>query len=396
MKEEKQAEINIGTIGHVDHGKTSLVKALTGNWTDKHSEEMKRGISIRLGYADTQFHYNQKNKTHTTQEHADKNTKPARKVSFVDAPGHETLMATMLSGAALMDGAIIVIAANEKCPQPRTEEHLMALNISGIKKIVAAQNKIDLVDKQKAKENHEEIKKFLKTHGYENTPIIPVSANKQININALIQAIEENIPTPKRDPKKELRMYAVRSFDVNRPGTKTKDIKGGVIGGSIIQGTLSEGDEIEISPGTNGTPIHTTATKLNTQYGNPKKAIPGGLIAIETKLDPYYTRNDALRGQIIGHKGKLPKPTTQLTLELHEFKRTIQTTQTLQLNTNEPIVLTAGTLTAVGIITKKKQNQIEIQLKNHIVTEPGQKIAISKKDGNKWRLAAYGTTKNST
>ena len=82
-----------------------------------------------------------------------KNTKPVRKVSFVDAPGHETLMATMLSGAAIMDGAILIIAANEKCPQPQTEEHLMALNIMGIKNIVIVQNKIDLVSEEQALKN---------------------------------------------------------------------------------------------------------------------------------------------------------------------------------------------------------------------------------------------------
>ncbi|MCK5721180.1 MAG: translation initiation factor IF-2 subunit gamma, partial [Gammaproteobacteria bacterium] len=107
-------------VGHVDHGKTTLVSALSGIWTDTHSEEMKRGISIRLGYADTTFMkcpdcpapqcYTVAKKC----EHCGAKTEDSRTISFVDAPGHETLMATMLSGAAIMDGAVLVIAANEK------------------------------------------------------------------------------------------------------------------------------------------------------------------------------------------------------------------------------------------------------------------------------------------
>ena len=106
-------------VGHVDHGKTTLTQALTGKWTDQHSEEMKRGISIKLGYADADF-YNIKMKNgtvHYTSEPDKKEFKGGklehlRTVSFVDAPGHETLMAVMLSGAAIMDAAILIIAAN--------------------------------------------------------------------------------------------------------------------------------------------------------------------------------------------------------------------------------------------------------------------------------------------
>ena len=130
MSTAPQAEINIGMVGHVDHGKTTLTQALTGKWTDQHSEELKRGISIKLGYADAEFYRvtDKDNVTYTSEPNLKnfKNTKNEhlRTVSFVDAPGHETLMAVMLSGAAIMDAAILIIAANEKCPQPQTREHL--------------------------------------------------------------------------------------------------------------------------------------------------------------------------------------------------------------------------------------------------------------------------------
>ena len=199
MKVQKQPEINIGMIGHVDHGKTTLTKALSGEWTDRHSEEVKRGISIRLGYADVSF-YKCPNcegaaaySTKTKCPNCGSETEYLQSVSFVAAPGHETLMATMLSGAALMDGAILLVAANERCPQPQTKEHLMALSIIGIDKIIIVQNKIDIVTREEAVENFKQIKEFVKGTIAENAPIIPISANSGVNIDMLIQAIEENI-----------------------------------------------------------------------------------------------------------------------------------------------------------------------------------------------------------
>src|SRR3989338_1518259 len=102
--------LNIGMVGHIDHGKTTLLYKLTGKFADTHSEELKRGITIKLGYADLIIEKNGKK----------------RYVSFVDCPGHEMLMATMLSVAALIDAAILVRAANEGI-KPQTKEHLIAL-----------------------------------------------------------------------------------------------------------------------------------------------------------------------------------------------------------------------------------------------------------------------------
>ncbi|HDM23299.1 MAG TPA: translation initiation factor IF-2 subunit gamma, partial [Methanomicrobia archaeon] len=250
--EPKQAEINIGMIGHVDHGKTTLTKALSGIWTDTHSEELRRGITIRLGYADAVFRKCPECNEYTVEKKCPKcgaETEVLRKVSFVDAPGHETLMATMLTGASLVDGAVLVIAANEHCPQPQTKEHLMGLDIIGVKNIVIAQNKIELVSKERVIENYKEIKEFIKGTVAENAPIIPISAQHSININALIEAIEKNIPTPKRDENVDPLMFVARSFDVNRPGIPPEKLVGGVIGGSLKQGVMRMGDEIEIRPG---------------------------------------------------------------------------------------------------------------------------------------------------
>src|SRR6056297_1651573 len=253
--EHRQPEVNIGLVGHVDHGKTTLVRALSGEWTDQHSEEMKRGISIRLGYADATLRRCpdcDEPECYTVAEQCPEHgteTEILRTVSFVDAPGHETLMATMLSGASLMDGAVLVVSANEPVPQPQTEEHLMALDIIGIDNIVIAQNKVDLVDADTARNNYEQIKEFVAGTVAEDAPIVPVSAGQEVNLDLLIQAIEEEIPTPDRDPDADPRMHVARSFDINKPGTTANELAGGVLGGSLVQGELEVGDEIEIRPG---------------------------------------------------------------------------------------------------------------------------------------------------
>jgi len=397
-KQGQQAEVNIGMIGHVDHGKTSLVKALTGKWTDTHSEEVKKGISIRLGYADATFYKCDKAagpEGYNSTGNCDGMGKavPLRRVSFVDAPGHETLMATMLSGAALMHGAVLVIAANEKCPQPRTEEHLIALKIGGIKNIVVAQNKIDLVDENRAKESFNEIKAFLKQYGYEDAPIIPISANLNVNIDLLIEAIEKHIPTPKLDKEKNFKMFVARSFDVNKPGTKPEDIKGGVIGGSIICGKLKVGDEIEISPGVGKGPIKTKVNSLGVDNGFIEEATPGGLIAIGTDLDPFYTKNDEMRGQVAGKPGTLPKPVSNIKLEVHEIERLVEK-KSEGFKVNDYVVLAIGTATIIGQISRQAgKNEFEFVLRNPAIIEKGEKVAISKREQNGWRLRGYGICK---
>ena len=357
------------------------------------------GISIRLGYADTEFRECQKcegaEKYGTAEKciSCGKETKLIRKVSFVDAPGHETLMATMLSGAALMHGAILVIAANEKCPQPQTEEHLMAASIMGIKKIVVVQNKIDLVGKEEAVQNYKEIEAFLKQYGYGDSEIIPIAAHFGTNIDMLIESLVKNIEPPKFDAKKPLKMFAARSFDINKPGAKPVELKGGVLGGSIIQGELKIGDEIEIKPGVDGKTIVTKVADLSTADGHIGRAIPGGLIGVGTLLDPGLTRNDQMKGQVIGKPGSLPDATAKLNLEVFPIKRIVDN-KTTNVIINDILILTVGTMAALGTATKKlKKQEFEITLKNPVVIDKEQRVAISKKEGGRWRLVAYGVAK---
>ncbi|MFH1752369.1 MAG: translation initiation factor IF-2 subunit gamma [archaeon] len=393
-KEPLQAEVNIGMIGHVDHGKTTITSALTGKWTDTHSEELKRGISIRLGYADAIFRKCVNCGEYTSEKKCScgGTTKILRKVSFVDAPGHETLMTTMLSGATLMNGAILVIAANEKCPQPRTAEHLMALKVSETKNIVVAQNKIDLVSREEALKNFNEIKTFLEKNGYTDILIIPVAANQKLNLSALIQATEKVIITPKHSGKEKLKMFVVRSFDANKPGSEIKDLFGGVLGGSIVSGKIKENQEIIISPGLDGKLLKSKVKSLSAGSQKLKEGFPGGLIAIGTELDPSLTKNDQMKGQIIAEPGVLPEPKTELQMNYVLLERLLKEEINCKLSLNEPIVLTIGTNTTIGVITKIEKNLITVKTRNPVVAVKDERIAISKKDKGAWRLIAYGKT----
>jgi len=399
--------VNIGVVGHVDHGKTTLVNALTGTWTDRHSEEIKRGISIRLGYADATFYRCsscQGSDAYSTNPNCPvcgTNGTAFRSISFVDAPGHETLMATMLSGSALMDGAMLVISASERCPQPQTKEHLMALELVGINKIVIVQNKIDVVSQKAAIENYQQIKDFIKGTIAENAPIIPVSAQKGINMEALIQALDATIPEPTRDPNAEPVMLIARSFDVNKPGCNWKEVKGGVIGGSLIRGVLREGEEIEIRPGRQlqvenrikWEPITTTITSINAGSTKVVEATPGGLLGVGTKLDPALTKSDALAGQVVGHIGKLPTVWDRIRCRVTLMERVVGATSELAiepLKHNEPLMLSVGTAVTVGIVTNTKKDIVEIQLKRPVSAELEARIAISRQVGARWRLIGMG------
>ncbi len=391
-----QPEVNIGVIGHVDHGKTSVVRALTNEWTDKHSEEIKRGITIKLGYADASFYYCEKSKKYNTKETCEdgRTGKLVRKVSFVDCPGHESLMAVMMSGASLMDGALLIIAANEKCPQPQTIEHLSALEIAGIKNIVIVQNKIDLVSKEEALKNYEEIKQFVKGTIAEKAPIIPFAAHYNANVSELIEALEKTIPTPKRDTKKPFRMLIARSFDINKPSSKIDNLKGGVIGGSIIQGVVKEGEEIEIAPGMQqGGKYKNLVTKvasLSIKDGFIKEAKPGGLVAIGTTLDPSLTKGDNLIGNTVGKPGTLPPVRNDVTVEYHLLKQVVGLGEVKNITAGEVLVINGGTLTTVGVVKKADSKKAFIELKKPLCIETGEKVGISRKGTTRWCLIGYG------
>ena len=366
-----QPVVNIGMVGHVDHGKTTLTRALSGVWTDTHSEERKRGISIKLGYADTAFYKTKDGEYYPTGKRPDGkkdiDKELLRVVSFVDAPGHETLMAVMISGSSIMDGALLLISATEKCPQPQTREHLSALQIAGIENIIIVQNKIDIVTKERAIESHNEIKEFVKGTIAEEAPIIPISAHHDVNLDILIQAIEDIIPTPDHGKQKEALMYVARSFDINRPGSRPDKLRGGIIGGSVVKGQFSVGDDILIAPGrriqegskTRWEPIKTVIESVQGGGLDLETIHAGGLCGVATPMDPNVTKADDLSGQVMARQGELPPIWEEFNLDLDLLEHMVasgndEPEKVRPLQPNEMLMVNSATATSVGQVTAIK------------------------------------------
>ena len=403
----RQPAINIGTLGHVDNGKSTLVLALSGVWTAKHSEEMKRGITIKVGYADAAFYKCTACDTYGTAEICAKcnsHAKLLRVVSFVDSPGHHSLMVNMLAGAALMDGALLIISAVEKCPQPQDREHLAAAQITGIKNIIIVQNKIDVAGRQRVLENYEEIKAFIEGTSLEKAPIIPLSAQRGINIDALIESIEKYIPTPRRDATKPPKMSILRSFDINHPGIPVEELVGGVVGGSILQGVFRVGDEVEISPGIHAEkegrtyyePLHSKIVSLYAGGKSVEEATCGGLVGMGTLLDPALTKADSLTGETVGRPGYIPLASDYLKIDVHLLEKTIGTEELMtieKIKTNEALVLNAGTAVTAGVVKGVRQDTVEIALRRPICVDPESRLSISRRISNNWRLIGYGIVK---
>lgn len=398
-----QPEVNIGTLGHVDNGKSTIVQAITGIWPARHSEELKRGITIKIGYADAAIYRCpscEEPHNYTTQEKCPRcgsKTEFVRAISFIDCPGHHSLMITMLSGAALFDGAIFVADVRHKFPQPQDREHLQAALILGVKNMIFAQNKIDVSTKERAIENYEEIRNHVRGTIVERAPIIPVSGQQGVGIDVLLWAMEKFIPTPPRELDKPFRMPILRSFDINPPGTPAQNLRGGVIGGSIIRGVVRVGDEIEIAPGPlidgKCEPIITEAVNIRAGGRNVEEARSGGLTGIETKLDPALTKADGMTGNMAGKPGTLPPTRNHLELEYKLFEKVVGLSEDVTvapIREREALVINVYSAVTSGIVTRRTSDRIELELKRPIVAEDGDKVAISRIMGSAWRLIGYG------
>ena len=162
---KNQPIFNIGSIGHVAHGKSTLVKSLTGIKTQKYSSEQERNITIHIGYANTKIFMDKNEELHTvpsknellTDDEGNEMTLVGH-VSFVDVPGHEAFMSNMISGAAVMNACILVIASNESIPQPQTYEHYQAVKNVNINDFIILQNKLDLIEESSNEKTLSDIK----------------------------------------------------------------------------------------------------------------------------------------------------------------------------------------------------------------------------------------------
>ena len=419
----RQATINIGTIGHVAHGKSTVVKAISGVQTVRFKNELIRNITIKLGYANAKIYKCEdgppmgcfRSKGSSTADEFEEDGKKwslQRHVSFVDCPGHDILMATMLNGAAVMDAALLLVAGNEPCPQPQTSEHLAAVEIMRLENIIILQNKVDLVKPDQAEAQYDQIKKFVAGTVADQAPIIPISAVLKYNIDVVCEYITKQIPVPVRNFTGHPRLIVIRSFDVNKPGEDVQSLKGGVAGGSILQGVLRIGDEIEVRPGIvtkddkgnmHCAPIYSRIMSLYAEQNDLQYAVPGGLIGAGTKLDPTLTRADRLVGQVLGLKGQLPDIFTEVEISYYLLRRLLgvktqegtKQAKVQKLSKGEMLMVNIGSTSTGGKVVKvledaQGQPLARISLTQPVCTEENEKIALSRRVDKHWRLIGWG------
>ncbi|HDJ66735.1 MAG TPA: translation initiation factor IF-2 subunit gamma, partial [Nitrososphaeria archaeon] len=252
---------------------------------------------------------------------------------------------------------------------------------------------------ERALENYEEIKSYIKGTIVEDAPIIPISGQHAVGVEPLLWAMEKFIPTPPHDLTKPFRMPILRSFDVNPPGTPGDKIRGGVIGGAIIQGVVRVGDEIEIAPGVkveeSGKYESLVTEVVNIRAGgrNVEEAKSGGLTGIETKLDPALTKSDGMIGNMAGSPGTLPPTRYTLSLEYDLFEYVVGVQEKIKVNPisiKEPLVLNVYSAVTSGVVTKRSGDRIEVALRRPVVAMDGDKVSISRMIGSAWRLIGYG------
>lgn len=427
----------LGTIGHVAHGKSTVVRAISGIQTTRFFSEKSRNITIKLGYANAKIYKcdnpkctgkvgKAESRMYTSRGSAAPDSFPCensgctgyarlvRHVSFLDCPGHEVLMATMLNGAAVMDAALLLVAGNEPCPQPQTSEHLAAVEIMRLKHIIILQNKVELVKEAQALEQHEQIVKFASGTAAGNSPIIPLSAVLKYNIDVLLEYMCTQVPAPIRDFTAKPQMIVIRSFDVNKPGEEIDNLQGGVAGGSILKGVLRIGDSIEIRPGVVDRvppgsdsklqhivkPIKSRVVSLFAESNSLQYAVPGGLIGVGTTVDPTLTRSDKLVGQVLG-TSDLPDVYYEIEIKYYLLRRMLgvrsgddkdgKGAKVTKLKSDEPLLLNIGSTSVTARILKLKEGEsCKLQLTLPVCTRIGDSVALSRRVEKNWRLVGWG------
>lgn len=265
--------IIIGTAGHIDHGKTTLIKALTGTDTDRLKEEKKRGISIDLGF--TSFKINE-NKI----------------AGIIDVPGHEKFLKNMLAGVAGMDMILLVVSAEEGI-MPQTREHLDILNLIGIKKGIVVITKAEKVEKEFIELIKEDIISEIKGTFLENSEIIAVDSISRFGINDLVKKIDNM--TDEVEPKNlsmPARMFVDRVFSIKGFGT--------VLTGTLIEGTLNVDDEVTIYPKKITSKVRTIqvhSKSVNSGYAGQRVAVNVSGISVD----------EVERGDILSSSNSIPK-----------------------------------------------------------------------------------------
>jgi len=404
-KISKQPVLNVGMLGSVSDGKSTGVRALTGIKTQRHSAEKTRNITIKPGYANMKIWTNG-DKFYSTDSKpdeykvGDEECKLVHHLSFVDCPGHQELILTMLGSIKLMDAVIVVVsAADPIAKKPQLIQHLAAIKLSGIDNIIVCLNKLDLVTKEVAIERYQELQKLLDTYNIVPKSIIPTSFNKNIGVSWLLKEILTHFMPPK-ETENDACFMATRSFDINKPGCDWTELKGGVIGGSLFNGRLGINDIIEIRPGICGKgkdgklisqPIKSKILSVKTDQEELEHIFPGGLMGIGTDIDPYYCKDDMLAGNMIGLEGTLPSVYDSVQLKYNIIE---DFGGLWKPKLNDNMFLQIGTLSIPSIVTLVNKKSIKLNLSRPACIDRDINIMISHKEDGIMKIVASGKLEN--
>ena len=379
-----QPILNIGCLGCVSDGKSTLVDKLTGIKTQKHSQEKIRNITIKQGYGNMKIWKDNNNNYHTTNYN---DYELVNHVSFIDCPGHSDYVKTMLSSTSMMDGVIIVIAVDQPInKKTQLLQHLLVTQVNKINKIIICLNKIDLVEKHVVQSRKEELDELLLQYNIKPFIIIPTCFNKMIGINHVVNSImtlfNPDEITKKYNDKPLFRIS--RSFDINKPGTDWNQVVGGIVGGTLVNGTLKVNDEIEIRPGIitkdKWTPIKTKITSIKSDNINLDSIMSGGLVGLGTLIDSFYCKNDLLVGNVIGLVDNLPDVYTNINIIINKINND-------NFNKNDNLILYIGTNAFNGKITNITDNKLKLELNKPICIDNNDNIIIC---NNLNKIIGYG------
>ena len=312
----------ICTAGHINHGKTTLVKQLTGTDTDRLKEEKERGISIELGFAKYII---------DKQNYA----------SFIDSPGHENFIKNMIAGAFAVDLVILVIAANEGIKE-QTVEHLEIIKSLDVKNLIVVHNKIDLIKDDEISSKKSYISEFLKKFGFNQIEIIDVSIEKNIGIETLKKLINSKILSNKNENIKPARLYVDRIFSLKGKGT--------IVTGTVLGNKISKNLNLKIYPNNKEIKIKS----LESFNQNVEEISPGSRCAVNIQnLD----KEDIKKGTIIAEEGYV---------SFSDFVYG-KINYSKDFKNNSEVIFHTGTSRVIGKIYKMPQsNLVKITLKKKI------------------------------
>ena len=396
-----QPTINIGTLGSVSHGKTTLVRRITNSSTMRSKKEIQHNMTIKLGYANAKLFYcdwcstyesHPSDTTDIACQGCNKVLTLKKHVSFVDCPGHKSYMSNMLNGTSVMNAGILVIAANDTIPQSQTLEHIQAIKVMEMtpNNLIVCLNKIDLIEKSKAGEQYLATRALLEKELGFVPDIIPISAQYNVGVDKIFDFIC-GLPDPDTIDA-PLSMIITRSFDINKPGCEIQDLQGGVVGGTITQGSLNIGDTVKIYPGiqmTSGEYLTITSKVISIQSEKNKltHATRGGLVGVNLDIDPTLTKDDRLVGNTLtsGEKNiNIGKLVDTFTITYHPLNKKSS------LRKIKNMVIYIGANRVVATQQKHQDTHVSINTQKKVYVYPNQKITIVAKGTRDAKPRIYG------